>query len=114
MGLFDLFKKKEPEKNLPQVETLKVDKPVYNKTCDYFGFSVQTTLKPREHTYNPVGVDVRFEEDRLNVYIDGNYVGTGDNTAKKKFIEYCTKNWSVNSLAIYEGGRAKIKIKYDI
>lgn len=122
MGLFDLFKKKQPEKTkdelirekYPQVQTKMVEKPDFVKTYDYFGFSVQTTLKPREHTYNPKGVEVKFEDDRLNVYIDGAYVGTGDNTAKKKYIEHCTKNWSINSLAIYEGGRAKIKIKYDL
>lgn len=120
MGLFDLFKKKEVQKSkdelikekYPQVETHKVEKTEFVKTYDFFGFSVQTTLKPKSLQYDPKGIEVKLEDDRLNVYIDGQYVGTGDNTAKKKFIENCQKNWSINSLAIYDGGRAKIKIKY--
>lgn len=89
-------------------------KKEYVKTHDYFAFSIHTNLKAREHTYDPVGVEVKYEDDKLNVYIDGKYAGTGNDTAKKKYLEKCKKNWVINSLAIYENGRARIRIKCDI
>lgn len=121
MGLFDIFKKKkktevliDEKTKLPIVKTATEEKKEYIKTSDSFSFSVQTTLKEQELTYNPKNVEVKLEEDRLNVYIDGNYVGTGNNQAKTKFIEHCNKDYNIEALSIYAGGRTRIKIRYSL
>lgn len=121
MGLFNMFKKK----NSKPVPTLKNGTV---KSFDYFAFKIHgvATIPGAQEVLAKKGcdlyeqpnfVDVKLENDCLNVYINGFRIGSGDKQAKNKFEEHCKKEWNIHSCSIYGGDNdnsygCKVRIKY--
>ena len=121
MGLLDFFKSKK-QMSIPSIND------VTEKHYDFFAFKVHGVAtisgvqkileglgkKLHEH---PSFVTLDIQNDTLNVYISGTLVGHGDKQAKDKFEKYCTKKYSIQSLAVYGGDEGKsygckVRVKY--
>lgn len=114
MGLFDFFKPKQNNENVP---TLRDGTP---KTYDYFAFKLHdinveelSKMEPGLFTDKNVDVSVKLEiidsEEKLVAYHNRTIIGYADKTAIRKYKEHKSQKLKIHSRSI---GKEKGSLPY--